>query len=181
MHLLITANIGGDLAYMPRLFTVMKHLKQSLATKVFLIDAGRACSEESWVCVATENRAPFIVMDGMAYNIAFADGLTPQRRDFLQEQMFTRLIFETGEVTYEDITLTIQRKFDLTEPVLENHLLKLPLPPKGIIQHLEINQNSIHQNELIEVPLTILPDPTITATVEFVMGEARYYLKKQEG
>jgi hypothetical protein len=34
-------------------------------------------------------------------------------------------------------------------------------------------------HEIFDLPPNTLPDPTIAATVEFVVGEARYFQKKQ--
>lgn len=175
IDLLITAHAEGDLAYLPRLFSVLKQVREN----AFCIDTGRAWSAESWVCAATENRAPYIVLDAMAYHTVFADGLDAPNRDLLQSQMMTRLVFERGQLITGEHTLPFKRDIHLQAPAFKDGILFLPLPPKGIIQQVTVSGETIKQIKTIEVPSSALPDPTIAATVEFVVGEARYYLKKQ--
>lgn len=182
IHLLVTAHIGGDLAYLPPLFAVLAQSRRSLNTRPFLIDTGLAWSAESWVCAATGNRAPYIVLDAMAYHVAFADGLDAPKRDALQMQMMTRLVIEQAQITENEQVLKLKRDASLPAPVFQDQVLILNLPPKGIIQHLivSLEAHQIVHNYSIEVPSNTLPDPTIAATVEFVVREARYYIKKRE-
>lgn len=175
INLLITAHAEGDLAYLPRLFTVLKQVR----TDSFCIDTGRAWSAESWECAVTGNRAPYIVFDAMAYHTVFADGLDASTRDLLQAQMLTQLVVEQGQLMTSVQPLTFRRDIHLQHPIFKDHVLYLPLPPKGIIQQITILDETIQQIKTIDIPSSALPDPTIAATVEFVVGEARYYLKKQ--
>ncbi len=175
INLLITAHTEGDLPYLPRLFSVLKQVREN----AFCIDTGRAWSAESWVCAATGNRAPYVVFDAMGYHTVFADGLDAPNRDLLQTQMMTQLVFEQGQLVTSAYTLMLKRDLHLQTPVFKDRILFLPLPPKGIIQQVTVSGETIEQIKTIEVPPSVLPDPTIAATVEFVVGEARYYLKKQ--
>ena len=182
-QLLITAHHHGDFAYLPRLFTHIRQLKRSIEGKVFLIDTGVAWSADSWVCEATENRAPYIVMDAMGYNFAFADGLNAENFGRLRMQVQVQLIPVGAmlQLTFEDQLLQIAVNPALSEPALVGNLLNLDRPAQGTIRHMIVSQNTLQKNDLHEVNRKGLPDPTIAATVEFVEGEARYYFHNKKG
>lgn len=182
-QLLITAQHRGDFAYLPRLFSQIKQLKRSLEGKVFLIDTGLAWSAESWVCVATENRAPYLVMDAMGYNFAFADGLVTESLIRLRMMVQVELlpVGSMIRLTFEDQLLEIAVNPALEEPTLAGQRLTLNHPARGTIRHMIISQNTLQQDHVITVNRKLPPDPTIAGTVEFVEGEARYYLNNRKG
>lgn len=183
MYVLVTAHLGGDLAFMPKMFTVIKRLKQTLNTKVFLVDTGLAWSSESWVSAVTQHRAPYMVLDGMAYHLAFADGLDARSRAILQPHMFVQLIENEGQLTHETFALTVRREAALVEPQWAENGLILPMPPKGQILQVQLDpeKSQVVDVAKIDVPPNTLPDPSITATVNFVVSEAHHYVKKQTG
>lgn len=185
LTLLVTANHQGDLDYLPRLYTRLLKLRSDLEGEVFLIDAGHAWSENSGICNATENRAPYIVLDAMGYHFAFADGLSEERRVKLSDTVQVELVPDQSEalLNLHDHSLKILADQTLTEPEIRDTILRLDLPSYGMIRLVELaieqEGTDLLQSDLVPVSGRILPDPTITATVEFVESEARYYQKKK--
>ena len=70
LNLLYTANLRGDIALLPRLFTCLQRLKASLEGTTLMLDLGGACADEAWHCRDTGGRSMYIVLDGMGYHAA---------------------------------------------------------------------------------------------------------------
>lgn len=184
VEVLITANTAGDLAYLPRLYTALRELKTNCTGKVLLVDTGRAWSAQEWVCQATENRAPYLVMDAMGYDFIFADGLTPEAQERLRGQVLAVLAAAEAAYRFENRGLLLVSDPALSEPQLEGDRLRLPLPPKTVIGEVSLDLGidsawTITAVAWHHVPAATLPDPTIAGTVDFVISEARYYQKKR--
>jgi hypothetical protein len=171
---IITANSGGDMAYFPRLHTALRNLRSEIPT--LLIDTGRAWNDQIWLCQATENRAPYLVLDAIGYQAAFADGLDSSAREKLQPQLQTQLIEgETGQVA----EFQIRRDANVQTPAFSVDVLVLPLPPHGTILSFLATESGLQEITFREVNSTVLPDSTIAGIVEFIEGEAAYYQKKK--
>ncbi|HLA45393.1 MAG TPA: hypothetical protein VJZ27_18230 [Aggregatilineales bacterium] len=184
VEILVSARIQGDLEYMPRLFTAIRELKMTLPYKALLIDTGQSASADSPICVMTENRAPYIVMDAMGYHFAFDDSMTLDNRERVQAGVQLRLIDsrETAIVMLGRYQLHVECDPTKTDqPRIENNKLILPLPEKYTILHLTlaVDTMQIMQTSTTMVSEDPLPDSTIAGTVEFVIGEARYYQRKR--
>ena len=85
MTLLYTAHLAGEIALLPRLFTLIGQERRAAAGPVILLDMGDTCAVESWVCRATQGRAPFLVLDSMGYDAALI-GLEQQNRTRYQTE-----------------------------------------------------------------------------------------------
>ncbi|HVO69079.1 MAG TPA: hypothetical protein VMT24_03475 [Aggregatilineaceae bacterium] len=85
--LLYTAALGGDLALLPRLRTRIRAEQANLSGTMLLVDLGRACAPEVWICEATKGIGMLVAMDGMGYDafhIGPKDALYAQPQDVLR-------------------------------------------------------------------------------------------------
>ena len=181
LDVLVTAHIQGKLHMLPRLYTAIRGIKDSVPGKVLLIDAGRAWSSDSWICQATENRAPYIALDAMGYDAAFVDGLSPQEFNKVSAQVQMQLIVPGVQFnfTMDAVGLSFLPDETGAEASIQSARVRLPMPSGGTILHLEIANQAIAQQQTISIADTTPPDPTIAGAVEFIMSEARYYQKKR--
>lgn len=182
ISILLTAQHRGDLRYLPRLASRLKALRQGASS--LLIDSGGAWSAEDALCQITENRAPYLAMDAMGYNLIFADGLSPQNRERLLAMMQARLQPQHESATLilpEGQALQVRADAALSQPHFDGDMLHLHQPPTGTIQPitLDLESGQLSLDDLISVGMKPLPDPTISAVVEFIASEARYYQKKK--
>jgi len=176
LHLLVTANSGGDLDYLPRLHTALQTHKKKLVGAVLLIDSGGAWSAAVEICRLTENRAPYLVMDAMGYDLIFADGLSPADLTRVQAQVAVRLTTDIRAIIKGEGYHLLLERHPNPAPVLNGENLRLPSPPKNAILHLSLTAERLEGFSLL--PVEGQPDPTIAGTIEFVVSEARYYHKK---
>lgn len=183
LQVLVTAHGGGEFRYFPRLQTALAQLRAQLEGQIILIDAGWAWSAESWVCQVTENRAPYLILDAMAYTAAFADGLNVENFGILRHQVAVKLTddFQGFHLTIQAEQLLIQRHLG-AEAVLTGNMLKLPIPPQFTIYQvsLALQPWAIQAQIAHTFPPTTLPNSTLAGMVEFVVGEARYYQQQSK-
>ncbi|MFP4321811.1 MAG: hypothetical protein ACLFTK_05090 [Anaerolineales bacterium] len=182
-HLLITAQAAGDLPYLARLFTTIKGINGTLDGAVKMIDTGGAWSADSWLCQATENRAPYVVLDAMAYYLMFVDGLDDPALDRIAGHVMAQLATPRAFVPLEldGGLLWLKRDESLREARRETDELHLPVPPKGEIYRITLDPLMLLllETQRYLVPDDALPDATIVGTIEFVENEARYYQKRR--
>jgi len=69
-----TANLRGAIDLLPRLATLILRERRTAEGVTLLLDLGDTCSPESWVCRATQGRAPFLLLDAIGYDAAFIGG-----------------------------------------------------------------------------------------------------------
>jgi hypothetical protein len=181
LTLLYTANLRGDLALLPRLYTLLRTLRTEAAGgRVLTLDAGGSCAPDVWHCAATGGRSTLIVLDAMGYDAANVAALDADARAKLADTV--RLALADGEYRWqgdEGADLRVLFSPDGATTQLEGDTLTLAavnggavgtarLVWKGGAAHLD--SHSVHP-----LPAGALPDPTIAATVEFVLAEARRY------
>ncbi|MBX3062052.1 MAG: hypothetical protein KF726_03695 [Anaerolineae bacterium] len=65
--ILYTAALHGDLALLPRLFTLIKRERASAEINL-LVDLGRSCATGSWICESTNGRGMLVAMDALGYD-----------------------------------------------------------------------------------------------------------------
>lgn len=181
---MVSAHTQTDTDYLPRLFNVIRASKQDITTPVFLIDTGQACDDDHWLCQATENRAPYFILDAMGYNAAFADGLRGDAWQQAQPHMQLRLIpaGATAVLTYQDsLRFRVRADAESDQPIIDGNVLVLPLPQKNTLLCVEITTApmKIVKTWVKMVDDNTLPNPTIVGAIEFVDAEARYYLKRR--
>jgi len=196
LDVFVTAHIEGDLDLMPRLYTAIRGAKDTVPGASLLIDTGRAWDAKSWICGATENRAPYFVLDAMGYDAAFADGLV--HFDKLHGELQMQLLVPEAQFAYDvnGVKLSLGVATNTDEAAIQSGQVRLPMPSQGVILHLTLDltqdsapqqiiqqtiiQQTIIQQTIIRLTDAHLPDPTIAGAVEFIVSEARYYQKKRE-
>jgi hypothetical protein len=91
--MLYTAALGGRLALLPYLMTRIRQERTDQTGLILLVDLGKSCTADAWICQATNNRGMLVAMDAMGYDafhIGAADtlytqpGIVQQLRDVLQ-------------------------------------------------------------------------------------------------
>lgn len=196
IQILFTANLGADFELMPYLATLVRQARQpSLPT--LLMDVGGAASDDSWLCRATENRAPYIVLDAMGYTLARADGLDV--RGILGLRGTVSLFLTDDSISYKwrskDVELNVG-------PVADAPGVTWTLPdwdvdfgdeiymqrdegivwlaqPEGYVGNIIAEYPSMIVKDAEKIPFVRnRPDPSIIEMVKFVEWEARAYLKR---
>jgi hypothetical protein len=200
--LLYTANLAGELALLPRLMTVIHQVRQTPVGSVFLIDLGDTCAVETWVCRATEGRAPFLVLDAMGYDAAVIGGPEqvpipiPSLRKLIGSVGLSLIVWNRlAELTKRGITVTVAPgEVDLPEDQpgfrIDRATTALPeagdpLPTLGDVAHGELARVDLSWPKCVvqntqRIPITtdVPPDPTIAAVVDLVESEAAHYMQQ---
>ena len=101
LTLFYTANIAGDLALLPRLFTFLLQLRTDARRPTLLLDLGGSCADEVWHCRVTGGRSTLIALDAMGYHVAnVAGALDDRNREKLAEQVTMALVDESRDWLY---------------------------------------------------------------------------------
>ena len=101
LTLFYTANIAGDLALLPRLFTFLLQLRTDARRPTLLLDLGGSCADEVWHCRVTGGRSTLIALDAMGYHAAnVAGALDDRNREKLAEQVTMALVDESRDWLY---------------------------------------------------------------------------------
>jgi hypothetical protein len=202
--LLCTANLKGDLARLPRLFSLIQQERRVAPGLVLLLDLGDTCSPESWVCRATQGRAPFLVLDGMGYDAALIGGpeqvpIPPLSLRLLAPSMVMAVVVwnRARPLTRRGITLTIapgaaplpgpsQATIRVDRSTDSLPEVGAPVVTLGDVAHgtlarvdLAWPEWTVQAAYLRAVSPDIPSDPTIAALVEFVESEARHYARER--
>jgi hypothetical protein len=182
LDVFVTANMQGDLDMLPRLYTAIRRARELVPNTALLIDTGRAWSAESWVCTATENRAPYFALDAMGYDAAFADGLSLAEFDKLRGELQMQLLASEAQFDYalNGVNLSFGVATNTDAASMQSGLVRVPMPTRGLILHMTLDAQTITQQTVLRLTDAHLPDPTIAGAVEFIVSEARYYQKKRE-
>ncbi|MBZ0290575.1 MAG: hypothetical protein K8I30_23325 [Anaerolineae bacterium] len=121
LSIFYTANIRGDLALLPPLFTFLKSLRNDLArfapededevmlcmvqpppARILLLDLGDSCAAEVWHCAATGGRSTLVALNAMGYHAANVSGiLSPESRARLAENMMEMALVDV-DYPWED-------------------------------------------------------------------------------
>ncbi len=198
--ILYTANLHADFARMARFATQIQAIRGQYGPEphpILLLDIGQAWSTDVWVSRVTEHRAPYLVLDAMAYHVAHADGLNVGAilglQGVVQLQLMDHTIVRRWQ--WRDIVVNIGPR--AVEPCVRWNWESsssgedwyqggrgcLTLFPVDGIGHLEVSypDMTVQQATLHAVLSGTRPDPTIVATTEYVEREARFYESKQKG
>lgn len=199
LTILYTANLRGDIASLPRLFTLLQRLKASASGATLLLDLGKACDNAAWHCQATGGRSMLIVLDGMGFHAAnVAGSLNAADRGKLATQVTMALVDESHPWKFQlpscEMPITITLRNDHRENCLQIRLtpagrseidgnrLRLQEISAGKIGSIQIRLRPsprIASFEIHDLPTNARPNPTIAAAVEFVEAEARLFQRKQ--
>ena len=194
-----SANIGGDLALLPRLFTFIQQLKARANQPALLLDLGGACADSVWHCRATGGRSTLIVLDGMGYHAANVEGaLNAENRAKLAGQVTMALVSAARSWTYQVppvtdpsilITLRPQRRAARLQIVLapavetriDANVLWLREVGAGQVGEVALGLRGaprIVSATVHTMPAATPPNPSIAGAVEFVESEARLFDRK---
>ena len=126
LTLLYSANIAGDLALLPRLYTFLRQLQPPERQHTLLLDLGRSCSADIPHCRETGGRSTLIVLDGMGYHAAnIAGALDRENRDKLAAIVTMGLVDEQDDWHYH-------------VPPIRNKSIRVSLRPRDDEARLQI-------------------------------------------
>lgn len=201
LTLLYTANIGGNLQILPRLYTFIQSLKPEQRQGILLLDLGNSCADDVWHCQITRGRSTLIVLDGMGYHACNVDGLLDaDGREKTESVVTMGLVDKSHDWAYAIPPVQDDSIRATIDPIPNNKTrLQIDLNPSDSIQLergiLRLNNVAQAQVGIIKIDLRDVPEivstavyslpdhtppnPTIVASVEFVESEARYFQKKQ--
>ena len=205
LTILYTANLQADFDLMPRVFSTIQRVRRSLPDggwPFLLLDLGGACNTDTWICQATENRAPYLVLDAMGYNAVRADGLDRAGIMSLQPAVQLRLLDDRmvyrwqwqdmsvnigprGEkpaITWTIAATSTQAEESADFFIAEGGRVTLFLlkGELGMIQ-LVWPEMEVVAARCIAFDDPVRRDPTIAAAIEFVEREARFYAQRNQG
>lgn len=199
LTLLYTANIAGDLALLPRLFTFLQGLQAAVDQPALLLDLGESCADDVWHCQETGGRSTLIVLDGMGYHVANVAGLLAREaRDTLGEQVTLGLVDEekawldqATPYSAASIRVALRPGDDraclevIPAPAattrVEGRTVYLAGVCAGQVGEAVVDlrgEPTLAAARIHQMPPDTPPNPSIAATVEFVEAEARYFAKQ---
>jgi hypothetical protein len=166
---------------------------------VLLLDLGENCTPEVWHCEVTDGRSMLVVLDGMGYDAArVSDAHEKQAK--LGDNVHLALVDTETPLEIEDVLIEVDDcRGDLAGRPYNLQIILSPADATQVngdrlyLQRVEggqvgatvltrlIGRWSLVTYEIHDLPRRILPDPTIAASVEFVLGEARYAQKRKSG
>ncbi len=180
---------------MPYLATIIRRERGQFPT--LLLDVGGAASSDNWLCQATENRAPYIVLDAMGYTLARADALDVGGILGLRKTVNLFLTDDSISYTwrYQDIELHVGPvsvapcitwtlpgwEVDFGNEIYQQHdegVLWIA-EPDGYLGKIIADYPAMMVTRAEKIPFVRKqPDPSIVEMVKFVEWEARAYLKR---
>lgn len=188
---LYTAGLRGDLHLLPRLYTFIKTLRGEF-NPVQLLDLGDACTPESWHCAATGGRSMLIALDGMGFTAANASALDAENYTRLLDQVTLALVTEQQPQVRGDCVFALQPTAGdghlcvILTPAASTHLAdgilylqNISAGQIGVVRVSIGTTSELLSAEIRDLPPGTAPAPTIAGVVDFVIGEARYYQKRQ--
>jgi hypothetical protein len=194
--ILYTANLGGAVERLPRLYTFLKRLRQeSGAGQVLLLDLGGSCEAATWHCAATEGRSMLIVLDAMGYTAAHTSGLPEQSRARLRENFLAMaLVDDQHPHQHGDMLLRTTPapapaaallEIDLrpvAQPYFDGRELRLAAVRGDQVGLVRLSLTggipTLEAEQCHDLPPDTPPDATISAAVEFVLAEARRHQRR---
>lgn len=200
LTLLYSANIAGDLALLPRLYTFLRQLQPPARQHTLLLDLGGSCSADIPHCRETGGRSTLIVLDGMGYHAAnIAGALDRENRDKLAAIVTMGLVDETGDWHYHvppardpSIRVTLRPRDDgarlqiILQPAastrVEGNALYLQAVGAGQVGETVVDLRGapfLLSACVHPMPPNTPPNPSIAGAVEFVEAEARLLAKKR--
>ena len=195
-----SANIAGDLALLPRLFTFLQRLNAADGQGALLLDLGGSCAESVWHCRATGGRSTLIVLDGMGYHAAnVAGGLDAGNRAKLAAQVTLALVDAAQDWKVDappapdpGVIVTLRPRDSAArlqialKPAAETRLdgNTLWLGEVGAGQVGEAAVDLRGRPRLVSARVHVMPpdtppNPSIAGAVEFVEAEARLFAGKR--
>jgi hypothetical protein len=190
MRLLYTSHLRGDLALLPRLYSFIR----SLGPRDLLLDAGMACDDSAWHCALTGGRSMLHVLDAMGYDAVNVQAfLSAEGRAKLADQAIALRLIAEGESwgqagafmtadTIDDEAYDLHIILAVGEATrIVGRSLHLAALSAGQVGRVVLDGLRIVESDILTMPAATQPDPTIAATVDFVLEEARYVQRRRSG
>lgn len=166
--------------------------------QVLLLDLGDSCAPDVWHCAITGGRSTLVVLDGMGYTAARTDHAA-QKQAQLGAGVRLALVDAASPHVSADVLITADAEsgaLPARPGSLEISLLpgdetrldgsrltlsRLNSPQRVGAARLTqiVGRWTLTAHEIHDLPRRTLPDPTIAASVEFVLSEARYAQKRR--
>jgi hypothetical protein len=189
--ILYTANLRGDIELLPRLYAFLRQLRAEMKP-LMVVDLGDSCTPDVWHCEVTGGRSMLIALDAMGYTAAYTPTLSSESRAKLEITM--ALVDQEMPYLVENILLCSQ---PITLPGMDVSIVMTPAKHSHMenntlyLENVEAGQIGVAIVDLHGTPVLITsevkmllpdaaPDPTIAGVVDFILGEARYYQKRQK-
>ena len=204
LTLLYTQDLGGDFNQAAQLGRWLREIRASFARgkRVLLLDLGNASAEDSWHHRLTGGRSTLFVLDALGFHAVNACGtvhgvISPA----LQEGFRMAILGPGGEFCDERGERPIRcvvgpaptRKAGealclslspAAETQLSDGVLSLERVPGGCVGRLELwlgdSGAQILESAVHPLPPRLQPEPSITATIELVLAEARQLMNRQQ-
>jgi hypothetical protein len=197
LTLLYTARLHGDLAFAPRLFSVVRGLREAAGGAVLLLDLGESCAMGVWHCALTGGRSALFALDAMGYDAAAADALNASSRARMQPGVRCRLLGPGESARLKGVRVFVPpdgggspARVNIAlvpagHTAFEAGLLTLAAVDHGQVGRVVLQFGpggpALHSAEVLDVPPGTPPDPTVSGAVEFILAEADYVLRKAQG
>ena len=163
--------------------------------RTLLLDLGDNCAPDVWHCQVSGGRSTLVVLDGMGYDAARVENAA-DKIEKMGGGVRMALVDDTHPFALENVRITAGIRLESPPNLLEislfpaesTHLADQTLflakltgsQQVGAAQLTKVIGGwSLIAHEIHELPRRTLPDPTITAAVEFVVSEARYAQKRR--
>ena len=194
LHILYTHDLADAWTQLPRLYTALQQIEEQQGIKALRLNLGASCAPTVWHCEATQGRSMPMAFDVMGYHAVDVTGMPEASRFKLKGVVTLGLVdaqhtwrYHGGGVIDETILVAstptpamrlciVLQPADETE-LAEGVLLLKPAPPHHIgYVHIDLTaQPRLVQTAAFALDMRARPDPTITAALELIEEEARFF------
>jgi len=197
LHLIYTHDLASDWARLPRLYSALQQVEQQQGIKALRLNLGTACERTIWHCEATQGRSMPMAFDLMGYHAVDVTGMPEASRFKLKGVVTLGLVdarhtwrYNVAGVNDETVVVASEPTPAMglcivLHPSDETHLtdgilfLK-PAPPNHVgYAHIDLTvQPRLVQTAVLPLDTRARPDPTITAALELIEEEARFFQRR---
>lgn len=207
--ILYTHQVRGELEQLPRIFSFLRQLKAQYRTAIYgddnpeitgprfmVLDLGDSCSADVWHCQVTGGRSALFAFDSMGYEAANVEGIfNPRTWQQMNDNVHMALIDSAHPQKRQDEFFMAIDPLSASENLainlhpaetteLKNKVLHLATCAHGEVGavHLTKIDTAFHlqSHEVHPMPRRTPADPTIAGVIDFVISEARYFVKRQK-
>lgn len=196
LSLLYSANLRGDIALLPQLFTFMQRLKPQEGPGSLILDLGNACDDAARHCRQTGGRSMLIALDGMGYHAAnIAGALDARNRKLVDTQVTMALVDDANDWRYRTPPLEDTGIWLTLKPNSRSARLQICLAPDertrldgnvlflrdvcaGQVGTVSVDLRRsprVTDSAIHDLPPDTPPNPSIAGAIEFIESEARLF------
>ncbi len=195
LSLLYSANLRGDIALLPQLFTFMQRLKPEEGP-CLILDLGKACDDVAPHCQQTGGRSMLIALDGMGYHAAnIAGALDARNRKLVDRHVTMALVDDANDWHYRLPPLEDTGIWLTLSPNSRSARLQICLAPNEVTRldgnvlflrdvcagqvgtvSVDLGRSPrVTDSAIHDLPQDTPPNPSITGAIEFIESEARLF------